>query len=108
MENPFKKTKQVDLEVFTIYDSKTQSYGEPTCAVNHHDIIRQLLNMFKDPNQAHNKYLVNAEDYSLFRIGKYDKKSGQLDSTNLEHVANLNDLRAIAQPMNPGPGIVPT
>lgn len=98
-------THQADIQLFTIYDSKTMSYGAPTFAANHLDLQRSLINMFKEPEQKNNKYLVNAEDYSIFRIGSFDKKSGQLVGQNLEHVVNLHDLRAMAQPDS---GIVPT
>lgn len=98
----FKKTfdnkHQADLEVFTIYDSKTQSYGDPTFAINHHDLIRQVCNMFADPTQKTNRYLINAEDYSIFRIGTYDRKTGQLLTSQAEHIANMHDLRSISKP----------
>lgn len=100
-----KSDKNVDLEFFTIYDSKTQTYGNPTQAINKHDLLREVINMFKDPSQAKNIYLTNAEDYSIFKIGSYCKRSGLLESQNLEHIANMHDLRALAQP---DPGIVST
>lgn len=52
--------------------------------------------MLKDPAQSKNKYLLNAEDYSIFRIGSYSKTTGIIQSQNLEHVANMHDLRAMA------------
>lgn len=87
---------QVDFEVFTVYDSKTQSYEVPSFALNHHDLIRQIINMFKDPAQKNNRFLINAEDYSVFRIGTFDKRSGVLQAGRLEHIANMHDLRAVA------------
>lgn len=88
--------KNADLEFFTIFDSKTNSYDVPTFAPNQNALIRDVINMFKDPSQKQNKFLLNAEDYSIFRIASYDKKTGQVESCNLEHVANMHDLRAIA------------
>lgn len=90
--------RQSDFEMFTIFDSKTGSYEIPSFAINHHDMVRQVLNMFKDPAQRNNRFLVNAEDYSIFRVGNFCKKSGTLQSINPEHIANLHDLRALAQP----------
>lgn len=98
-------------EVFVIFDSKTMSYDLPAFAINHHDIIRQLLNLFQDPQQRSNRYVLNAEDYSIFRSGYFDKKTGQLTTCTLSHIANLHDLRAAAQPPAghlAGQGIVPT
>lgn len=94
----FTKKPQVDLEMFVIFDSKTQSYGNPVTAPNHHDLQRQLINMFKDPSQSQNQLLLNAEDFSIFRIATFDKKTGILSSQNLEHIANVHDLRALAKP----------
>lgn len=93
-----KNEPTADLEIFTIFDSKTQSYGNPTFAVNQHDLVRQIINMFQDPTQKTNQLLTNAEDFSIFRIGSYWKRTGELQSCTLTHVANLHDLRAIAQP----------
>lgn len=92
-----KKEKQADLDVFVIYDSKVSAYGQPNFAVNEQDLIRQLINMFKDPSQAQNRLLLNAEDYSVFKIGTYDKKNGELEIHNPVHVANMHDLRALVR-----------
>lgn len=118
-----KKEEQhnADMELFTIYDGKTQSYEIPGYAVNQNDMIRQMLNMFRDPKQSENRFLINAEDFSIFSLGTYDKKTGRIMATELRHVANLHDLRSIARPdwsieqfgRKPAPqqnqmGIVPT
>lgn len=103
--NPFKKEpRPTDLELFTIYDSKTMSYGTPTQAVNKNDLMRNIINMFQDPSQKSNMLFTNAEDYSIFKIGSYSKSTGTIEVCNLEHIANLHDLRALAQPS----GIVAT
>jgi len=91
-----KDKPSVDREVFTIFDSKALRYELPAFAINHHDIIRQFVNLFSDPEQRKNRFLVNAEDYSLFRIGTFDQSTGIITpSKSLEHIANLNDLRAL-------------
>lgn len=97
-----KKDKaQADLEYFTIYDSKTESYREPSLAINRHDLIRQIQNMFADPAQAKNVYLVNAEDYAIFKVGEFDRKTGIITSTPHEHIANMHDIRAVVQKQKP-------
>jgi len=90
------KDVPVDQHIFAIYDSKVQSYDMPVFAVNEHDLTRQIVNMFKDPEQKKNRLLVNAEDFSLFRIGFYSKKLGKIVEHNAEHIANMHDLRAVA------------
>lgn len=106
-----KNKDQVDFELFSIYDSKTQAYGNPTHAVNHHDLIRQVTNMFLDPSQRNNQLFTNAEDFSVFRIGTYSKSTGTISAINPEHIANLHDLRALVraqEPKNIQTGIGPT
>lgn len=103
-----KSEKQSDLELFTIYDSKSKSYGIPMLEKNKDVLVREILNQFQDINFQSKALLLNAEDYSVFRIGFFDKSTGVLTSQNPEHIVNLHDLRAISKPANAGPGIVPT
>nr|QJB19553.1 MAG: nonstructural protein [Microvirus sp.] len=107
MMNPFSKlaptTKQVDAEIFTIYDSKSKSYEMPSFSANGDTVKRGILNMFRDPSQSQNKFLVNAEDYSVFKIGSFNKTTGELEVQHPEHIVNLHDLRALAGPTAPIP-----
>lgn len=103
-----KNGKQIDFEIFTIYDSKTQIYDRPIFAQNKNDLIRDFLNMMREPEQQQkNKFFRNAEDFSLFKIGGFDKSTGMIDVQQLEHCANLHDLRAMAVPSGQV-GIEPT
>ena len=115
-----KNQQTADYEYFTIYDSKTESYREPMLAINQHDLMRQIDNLFRDPQQERNQLLTNAEDFAVFRIGRFTKKSGLIESIQPpQHVVNLHDIRAAVrstQPMlrmndsglPPDLGIVPT
>lgn len=89
-----------DYEMFAMYDSKVDAYDMPMFALNEHDIIRSIMNTFANPQQADNKYLVNAEDYSLFRVGSYTKKSGLVQGQNPQHIANMHELRATVRVRN--------
>ena len=102
-----KETTDNDMELYLIFDSKVGCYERPNFAINDNDLIRQLLNMFRDPGQAQNKYILNAEDYSVFRVGGLQLKTGTFTLCQLTHVVNLHDLRAQAGP-SPQPGIVAT
>jgi hypothetical protein len=93
----FEKNKpNPDLEVFAIYDSKVEAYGDPKFAINQHDFIRGILNMFKDPANAQNQFFLNAEDFSLFKIGSYTRKTGTFVPQQPTHCVNLHELRAIS------------
>ena len=95
------KEQPADLELFVVFDSKTKSYDAPIMAPNKDVLLRDILNNFKLPeSQKENKFFLNAEDYSIFRIGSFTKYNGALRSQDLEHVANLHDLRALSGPEN--------
>lgn len=99
------KTQDPDGEFFTVYDSKSKSYSEPFPAPNSAVLMRDFVTAFKNPEAPQkNRYYQNAEDYSIFKAGSFNLKTGLINATNLEHVANMHDLRSMAQP----PGIVST
>lgn len=96
-----KQTKTEDLIFFTVYDSKSQSYGEPFPAPNKEVLLRDFANAFRKAatdSNTQNRYYVNAEDYSVFAIGGFDLKTGELTAKNMEHIVNLHDIRAMVTP----------
>lgn len=95
----FGKSKQdPDLEVFTVYDSKSGVYDAPALSPNKNVLLRDVINMLRDPQQSKNKYLTNAEDFSIFKIGSYSKRTGLIEGHNPEHIANMHELRTMADP----------
>lgn len=92
----FKKNeKEPDLQLFAVYDSKVDCYSDPIPAINSLDIMREFHNAFSSPDAGvKNKYYKNAEDYSLFKIGGYDKKGGRLHTHEPTHVVNFHELRS--------------
>lgn len=101
-----KEEIQKDFDVFAIYDSKVGSYDMPMFAMNEHDLTREIMNHFRDASKrSQNKFYINAEDYSLFKIGAYSKKAGKLITHDAQHVANLHELKAVIDQRE---GIVPT
>lgn len=94
-----KKEINSDIEIFTVYDSKVESYDFPIFAQSKAALIRDILNIFGDPQQKNNKHLVNAEDFSVFKIGSYSKKEGKLHTHQPEHVVNLHELRSASRPI---------
>lgn len=95
--NPFQKNQNPDLQAFVLHDTKTNSYNAPMFALNKFDMIRQLENLMRDPNQTQNQYLLNAEDYQLFHVADYYKKTAELNGKKPEHIANLHEIRAAVQ-----------
>lgn len=97
-----------DYQYFTIFDSKVGIYREPVLGINEHDILRQIDALFRDPQQAQNQLVTNAEDFSLFRIGGFTKATGTITTQQPEHIANLHDIRAAVQRSSGPQGIVST
>lgn len=88
---------QGDLQIFIIHDSKVGNYRDPMYAANGDDMKREIINMMCDPRQQQNNNLyLNSEDFSLFKIGYYSRKSGQITVHNMEHIAYLHELRTVA------------
>jgi len=99
-----KETQEPDLELFTVHDSKTNSYKEPFPAPNAAVVLRDFETAFKKANASEvNQYYINAEDYKLFKVGAFYLKNAQLTSFQPEHVANMIDLRT-AVDLKKGPG----
>lgn len=90
-----KNEKQPDMELFSVFDSKTGIYGEPLPCVNHLDALREFSQAFGRPDAPlKNKFFINAEDFSLFKVGSYDKRTGEITSHRPTHVVNFHDLKA--------------
>lgn len=84
-----------DLEYFVYFDSKTGSYDHPMPAVNSEDLIRAIKNLMQSPQQRENKLVTNSEDFSVFKIAQYWKKTATFNSFQPQHVCNLHDIRAL-------------
>lgn len=94
-----KEDKVPDMEFFTVYDSKSNTYFEPFPARNTQVVLRDFANAFKDPEAPKkNNYYRNAEDFSIFKIGSFDLSTGNLTVYNRTHVVNMLDIKAMCQP----------
>ncbi len=89
-----KNETRKDLEIFAIYDSKVNSYREPAYAINKFDVIRQIENMFRDPQQRSNPLVLNPSDYSLYYLGDYDKGTGTITVQKKIVIAHLHEIQA--------------
>lgn len=84
------------LQFMTIFDTKVQVYRDPILCVNEHALIRDIQQMFRDPQeQAKNQLYTNAEDFQIFRVGYWCRQTGVITPVNQEHVVNLHEIKAI-------------
>lgn len=91
----FGKEKKIDLEVYALYDSKTMQYNLPSYFMNEHEARRFAERMLKDPKQAESLVNTNPEDFSLFKIGTYDRFTGQIAGMSpAQHILHMHELKA--------------
>lgn len=63
------------LKIFTIYDSKTESYAQPNFLINRGTFNRALLEAMNDPQSNLSKY---PADFTAFEIGEWDDSSATI------------------------------
>lgn len=89
-----KKEEVPDIEYFALFDSKVGVYRDPVVAMNRYDMLRHLEHHFRDSSQAKSQLVMNPEDFALFKVGDFCRKTGILRGCNPEHVANLHDIKS--------------
>lgn len=65
--------------VYSIYDSKANFFGNPFVSTNHATAIRTFAQACEDPNSELNRY---STDFSLHYIGHYDDSTGVILADN--------------------------
>lgn len=62
-------------KMYSVYDSKVQSYERPWIAPNKGSALRAVLDVFKDPNHPFTKW---PADFTIFEIGEWDETTGTM------------------------------
>lgn len=62
-------------KIFTIYDSKVESYQSPFTAIHKGYALREFENVSNDPKTAIGQY---PADYTLFEIGEFNTTTGSI------------------------------
>lgn len=75
------------LKVFTIYDSKTETYAQPNMMVNKGAYTRALLDAVNDAQSQLAKY---PADFTAFEIGEWDDETATI--TMYSAKINLGNL----------------
>lgn len=102
-----KKDKDHDLEIFVIYDSKPNNYRDPIVSPNQFEMVRAYENIIR--TNPSDQLVTNSEDFAIFRIGRYWKKTGKMELCDKEHIANLHEIKfAYLSREKQQLGIVPT
>lgn len=61
------------LKVFSVYDSKSETYGRPFCAKTKGEAIRDFTDVANNKDNNIGKY---PTDFALFHLGDFDDNSG--------------------------------
>lgn len=70
-------------EIYSVYDSKAMTYGQPFHAINDGVAIRMFGGAANDPETTLNKF---PEDFVLYHLGRFDDQSGRYEITNMRAV----------------------
>lgn len=90
----FGNKNQQDPDIFfvSIFDTKAGNFRQPIQVENKYDAIRSYETLIrKNPDD---QLVTNAEDFQLFLIGSYSKKTGVITSHQPEHFANLFEIKS--------------
>lgn len=63
------------MKMYSIYDSKSESYQQPVFAQTRGVVIRSLSQACADVNHDFHKF---AADFTLFEIGEFDERTGMI------------------------------
>lgn len=81
------------LKIFTIYDSKTETFDRPIFAKTTNEMIRDLTSAVNNVN-PNNKLHLYPSDLTLFDHGEYDDSTGTFTLLDTPHsMFLLHDLK---------------
>ena len=87
------------LEMFSIYDTKSETYFQPIFLMNEAMMLRQFADMANDKDCAISKH---PEDYTLYHLGSWQDQDSKIKTINKtliasahEHVIQSRELKAI-------------
>lgn len=86
-------------KVYTVYDSKAESYLQPFFAQSNGAALRSFIEAINTAGHQFNKY---AADFTLFEIGEYDHSTGKISNnhTTINLGCGLSFLETKPQQLN--------
>lgn len=76
------------LHIFTIYDSKSETYFQPFYMLNEAMALRQFADMANDKESNISKH---PEDYSLYTLGTWQDQDAKFTSPPKKLLASANE-----------------
>ncbi len=75
--------------IYSIYDRKAEIYHEPMIQMNNLEAIRTVGDVVNNPKTAIHAH---PEDYSLYRCGEFNMKTGELKGKLLQKLCEAEEL----------------
>lgn len=66
------------IGVYCVFDAKAGIFGTPFCQHSDGLAIRDFTDAVNDGSNPNNMWHKHPEDFSLFKVGEYDQKTGEL------------------------------
>lgn len=82
----------MQLQVFSIRDSKGEIYNQPFYAKTHGEAERNFTQLVRDAQSMPSKF---PEDFDLYYLGSYDDQKGTFESLDTpRHVMKAVDVKS--------------
>lgn len=79
------------VQIYSIYDTKAESYHQPFFTTNDATAMRMLQNELQNPESNFSKY---PEDYHLFHIGTFNDTTALLEHCIPESLGSAFTMKA--------------
>jgi hypothetical protein len=76
------------LELFTIYDTKSETYFQPFYMLNTAMALRQFADMANDKESNISKH---PEDYTLYHLGSWQDQDAKFETIDKKLIASANE-----------------
>lgn len=87
------------LKMFTVYDSKAETYLRPFSMLTTGEAIRGFITTLNDPQTEYCKY---PADFTLFEVGTFDEtKAAFVIHEAMVNLGNGLHLKSMGQPQQP-------
>lgn len=78
------------LQAYAIYDSKAEAYMQPFFVRNDGEALRGFMDGMDNEQSPFHKW---PQDYTLFKLGRYDDETGKIDACTPISLGNGLELR---------------
>lgn len=90
MHEDAQKNIQYTHELFCLRDVEAQGFGLPQPAINGALFLREMEQVFKNPDHPITKY---PDKFEIYQCGSYDYRTGTLIPSELRFVGLVADFR---------------